>query len=316
MKKYLLNIYKINKNISDISDTDNFYDSAKNYITTHKNDQEKLFNSLVKSLKISTDHSIINLIYKILSFFEENINFAKKVPNKVLIKHFSVKSIRNSIISFIVSQKIHIIDDIIVKKLINHKSFISVELCNFINNNPELVQDFLKKKDKYVIPKQIYIIRNSKIDFDTIFYLEMMGLSSKILAFNTYEAFVIYFSRKYNYKIIDNKIFFEEKALLKSTKLLSLESPRNFIKYAFNFIKERDFIIKCVIESNFEELVKELRKIINCKVTVDDLSDLTIDELCFCINIVENSVQETFETNFDHLFSKKTYKNIHDCLEI
>lgn len=316
MKKYLLKLHKINKNISDLSDYDAFLDSAHEYIKTHENEQEEIFNSLIKSLKISKSKILIGLIYKILSFFTKNKVFSTKISKKLIIKHFEIKKNRDPILGYVTSQDIHIIDIIIIRKLINNKTFVSQNLYKYVNNYPNCVYEFLKTEKPEFILKQISIIRNTNIDFNLNFYVKLIGSSSKIIAFNVSEAFLRFFKKKYKYDVLNGHIFFPEDSMIEIKEPLEVESPSNFIKYGFNFIKNRNLIIDKINSKKCEELAYYMHTVCKKGIVASEIEEICNEGLCYLSETKPIETHKVLETNFDYIFSKFRYKDICDCLEL
>lgn len=321
MKKYLLKFYKIKQNVSDKSDYENICDAAIEYLKKSKQTDTHFIVALVRSLKKFKDPYLIALVYKILSAVGINSLASDLVPLNLLKLHFNKRAIRNSILSYINAHNLQTLDDVIINKLVYHETFTSDELFIFITNHKDCAKDFMLKTDSNLLYKQLGLIANCFLDHNIDCYLFALGSSSKLVAYKAYEAFSALFIEKTKKSATkeafqENQILFETSLLIGFKEQIIIESPYNFIRYGFNFLSDRDQIIKNLETKNYSKLSTVIEMYTGKEVDSTVFYDIDLSDLCYSVKLQKRDKTYSLETNFDYLFDSKSFKEITDCLEI
>lgn len=326
MEKYLSNFHKIKQNIVDVSDYENFYTGAQDYIRNSTAITHEVVDSLCSAIRSFKSPYLISLAYEILgcidsAFVTTEEGCAVGTISKRLIKqHFKNKYIRGSMLSCIVVHGIVCLHRHVIKKLIPSPTYITLVLFDFINASPECVEAFMKSNDLGCINKQLAIIENCIVPFDIDTYMAHLGSSSKLRALKAYEAFICYFIRQKRESTAiftsepECSIKFDLDLLYKPTQCLSVDSARNFIIFGYNFLVDRDIIEECIVKEDRAYLLDVINKYFACPMF--EAPYISIDELCPARWFNKEKTYTAQSSDFDHLFSSPNYKMLTDCIEI
>lgn len=332
MEKYLQRICQLRQNIRDPADYEHFAMAMEKHIRGTPAVERESVEALLDALKTFKKPFFIGLIYRILAAIEENRSHSEShaaglplVPLDVVKRHIRCPQITNDVLGYINRTGIRKLDQFIAKRLIEHDPFSSRELFCFIVNRPELASSFMSRRDNPALFKQLSIMSNCYIPCDLHYLAGALGSESRVVAAKAYEAFTSQFIFRSNEEKAPcsfvgptNRILFHTSLLIVPDTTMCVESVRNFIVFGFNFITARDELLLALEARDGDGVCSILRRLIpgHSEVAFEGISDLTISDLAWSVPIPGEEPVESSETNFEYLFTGKSYKNCCACAEL
>ncbi|KAI5169598.1 hypothetical protein PAEPH01_0848 [Pancytospora epiphaga] len=322
MEGYLMKIYKINERAANDSTIDSFYHSIVDHLNSSPFGHEMYVPSLYRALYHFKNVRLISLIYQIAGKLNTNTSLLSVdaiVPKNLLKIHFRRRSIRKSMLGYLVRNSITFLDEKIIDKLLMDPTFVDSNLCHYIEKYREYTAKFMAMTNPECFYKQLFMIEHCQIDFNTDYFLAALGSISKIKANQAYEALTVHFYKKSNLlgrphvKVKEGGISFDNTLLLTVTKRLVVESSVNFISFGFNFIKDRDSIETAHTKADLDRLNLIISNYIDKQLLLEDFLQL---ELTRSKEFFNNEEIHTLEKDFSYLFDRKYKRSSCGCLEI
>lgn len=326
MKRYLAAFHRIRQDISDLSDYENFVTAAIQYLGKHPDAHSRFVRPLCKALVKFKSPYMISLAYRILAHLRctpERTNAGRAllspIPKKVIKEHYKNKTIRGSILAYVSNKGLRFLDDRILKTLVLDPCYVSGEVFSIISRNPECVKDFMFVTAPSYLIKQLCIIENCFVGYNLEYYFQMLGSLSKIRASRAYTAFTAFFMDRARRTedgcttVAGRHVLFNRKLLYRPQNSLHIESPSNFLTFGFNFVQDRDELVRLCSEKNMAEIGRILATYSDCACPLD----VSGTQLAYSRLPQPEEAFFTVGTDFDYLFDGRNFKdNVCDCPEI
>ncbi|KAI4291722.1 hypothetical protein PAPHI01_0996 [Pancytospora philotis] len=317
MEKYLEILHRIKPSSPDASDYDNFCSAAQHYLHTHPDSHHQFAGPLAAAVQRLKDPLLVSLAYRILGSLS---TAAPALPERVVKAHFKSRAIRGSMLQYILSSRADYMHDRVVKKLVEHPTYVCCALTAFVNAHPACASRLMSLRDPAYALKQLALIGHCDVEFDPASFVRCLGSASKLQAFKAHEAFTLHHLRKTGATECSEAqdtcgtVTVPEAFLYSPRQDLEIESPMHFLTFGFNFIRDRDEVVRRMRDFDAGSLLAIVNRYAARPFL--DAGCIRPVALCYARRAQMSAPAGAEELDFDHLFHRSSHKAISDCLEV
>ncbi|KAF7684479.1 hypothetical protein TCON_0342 [Astathelohania contejeani] len=305
MNHHIYKFSEINPNHPDLSDYETFYIYCKEFLTDHPNHHNKISKLLIECLSKFTNHTLLSITYRLLAYIQP----PPLIPPKTIHKHFKISQLKSPILTLLSKNKQEILQQEIHQMLFD-PTYESPGLFDILSSDQ--IENFLNIEDTNLLRKQLNL-RIYKSCFSNLEkLLPHFGNKENDIAFKISELFML----RNTFDIGKNWVIGNKETLM-FNNTINVDNTNNFFFHFFEFFKEREVLKGLIRDGN----TIEIQKILTRYIKPDDAMRFTMEPRYKRLLITKKkprpSVNNKYhETDFEYLFTRKSYKVISDCIEI